>query len=200
MKECTKCKEIKSIEEFYKDKNCKDGHQSLCKGCFNEIYKIWRKKYPEKIKEWYKTHFEYNKKYYKNNSDKWKRFRKNNPEKYKEYSKKSYKTRKLNPTFHLSRLISESIRYSLKGNKNGLRWETLVNYTLQDLKIRLEKLFKPGMSWKNQGKNGWYIDHIIPVSLWKFDSYDEREFKQCFALCNLQPLWANENSSKGNRV
>lgn len=33
MKQCSKCKEIKSIDEFHDDKTHKDGKRSLCKGC-----------------------------------------------------------------------------------------------------------------------------------------------------------------------
>jgi hypothetical protein len=62
----------------------------------------------------------------------------------------------------------------------------------------LEKQFTNGMTWEN--RNEWHIDHIIPQSLWKYETYDDREFKQCWALCNLQPLWAEDNLSKGNRI
>jgi len=90
------------------------------------------------------------------------------------------------------------IRQALRNNKNGRYWEKSVNYNLQDLKNHIEKLFKPGMSWENYGE--WHIDHIIPISLWKFESYQDREFKQCWALANLQPLWAEENLIKNNKV
>jgi len=55
------------------------------------------------------------------------------------------------------------------------------------------------MNWNNYGKYGWTIDHIIPISWWKFESYEDREFKQCWCLANLQPLWAHDNFSKHNR-
>lgn len=32
-KECTKCKEVKSTSEYYKDKRAKDGCYSACKSC-----------------------------------------------------------------------------------------------------------------------------------------------------------------------
>lgn len=91
-----------------------------------------------------------------------------------------------------------SILYrSIKQNRIGTHWKKLVNYSLKDLKEHLELKFKPGMSWQNMGE--WHIDHIIPLSWWKFERYSDREFKQCWALCNLQPLWETENCSKGNR-
>lgn len=36
VKECTKCGEVKSLSDFHKAKNCKDGHQSRCKSCANK--------------------------------------------------------------------------------------------------------------------------------------------------------------------
>lgn len=62
----------------------------------------------------------------------------------------------------------------------------------------LERQFVTGMSWKNFGR-GWQIDHIIPISLFSFDGIDCPEFKAAWALTNLRPLWAIENSAKGGR-
>jgi len=60
----------------------------------------------------------------------------------------------------------------------------------------LEERFKPGMSWENYGE--WHIDHIIPVS--SFDLTDTNQQFICFNYKNIQPLWASENMSKGNRI
>lgn len=38
MKSCCKCKQIKDFNEFYKNKNSKDGVVSRCKRCFSEYY------------------------------------------------------------------------------------------------------------------------------------------------------------------
>ena len=75
MKECTKCKEVKSIDEFpfvygrkKKDGTRKGRYHSRCKKCKKEILKIWRDKNPE---------------YSKKESKKW---REKNPNKSKDYS------------------------------------------------------------------------------------------------------------------
>jgi len=90
------------------------------------------------------------------------------------------------------------MRKSIKQNKLGRHWEDLVGYTLKELMNHLEKQFKSGMTWKNYGKV-WHIDHRIPISWFDFKSYNAKEFKECWALDNLQPKLVNENLSKCNR-
>lgn len=77
------------------------------------------------------------------------------------------------------------------------KWFKFIDYTIPELRAHLEKLFKPGMAWNNYGKNGWHIDHIKPVSYFKFESKSDKDFKECWSLSNLQPLWEYENLSKG---
>ena len=38
MKQCTKCKEMKSIEDFGKRKRNNDGYDTTCKQCRKEYY------------------------------------------------------------------------------------------------------------------------------------------------------------------
>ena len=54
------------------------------------------------------------------------------------------------------------------------------------------------MSWDNYGE--WHIDHIIPVSSFSFDNVDSEDFKKCWSLTNLQPLWSYENIKKSNKL
>ena len=60
----------------------------------------------------------------------------------------------------------------------------------------LESQFTEGMSWDNYGE--WHIDHIIPCSF--FDLTKPSHQKLCFNWKNLQPLWAEDNMSKGNKI
>lgn len=103
-----------------------------------------------------------------------------------------------NPRYRLKRRVSNGIWWSIKGQKNNRHWEDLVGYALDDLMAHLEPLFKPGMSWENYGK--WHIDHIRPVSSFSFAVPEDPEFLQCWALSNLQPLWAIDNLRKGGRL
>lgn len=74
----------------------------------------------------------------------------------------------------------------------------MLEFKVTDLKQHLESLFQPGMSWDNYGD--WHIDHIKPVSLFDITSYDCEDFKKCWCLENLQPLWAEDNRKKSNLV
>jgi hypothetical protein len=110
-----------------------------------------------------------------------------------------YKNRQSNIKYCISRNMSQSIRHSLKTGKHHIHWEKLVNYTSEQLKLHIEAQFKPGMNWDNYGFRGWHIDHIVPISSFNITSCECDEFKKCWALSNLQPLWWYENLSKGNR-
>jgi len=121
--------------------------------------------------------------------------------------KYTLKRRLENPVFKLNQNTSRAIRGSLKFNglsKNGRHWENLVGYTIQKLKDHLESLFKSGMTWENYGrKKGvkcWQIDHILPLSFFKYTSTDDTEFKYCWSLANLQPLWEQDNILKYNKI
>lgn len=140
----------------------------------------------------------YKTKYRINNKDKVKITAKKYREKYKEQinAKVRYKT-KTEQGYKINRNISNAIGRSLKGNKNGCHWENIIGYKLKELKKHLEKLFMEGMTFENYGK--WHIDHIVPISLFKFESFNDLAFKECWGLANLQPLWAKDNISKGNR-
>jgi 5-methylcytosine-specific restriction endonuclease McrA len=83
-------------------------------------------------------------------------------------------------------------------SKRKRHWELIVGYTLSELKSYLEKKFKLGMTWDNYGSL-WHIDHIIPRSSFSYDSLQSDSFKKCWSLSNLQPLWKQENLSKGTR-
>lgn len=164
--------------------------------------------------------------FYKNNKDKpyfdSKKYRELNPEKRKEtqkkYEEKNRETilqkkkewRKNNPTYMSNRKKTDSvfkvsvnmrarIRIFMRKNSHITKRDKTFVYvgcTPDFLKEHLEKQFKEGMSWDNYGLHGWHIDHIIPLSISKTD---EDVYKLCH-YTNLQPLWAVDNLSKGNRV
>jgi hypothetical protein len=102
------------------------------------------------------------------------------------------------PQMRLHSNVSRAIRAALKLNKAGRRWESLVGYSRADLVAHLERQFVDGMSWENYGK--WEIDHIRPRVSFAFMAAEDPQFRECWALANLQPLWMRDNRSKHARL
>ncbi len=100
----------------------------------------------------------------------------------------------------MNSFLSNRIYRALNGEKNGRHWETLVGYTVIDLKQHLESKFQEGMTWQNYGQFGWHIDHIKAKSHFVYTSAEEIQFKECWALKNLQPLWWYDNLSKSDKT
>jgi len=204
---CSKCLIRQDISFFQKDKQKKDGYRPDCKNCRKKYYKINF----DKIS---KRNSEYVKKHRKLNPDKFRiremRYRLNNPEKVKIRRKKYYENNKIkhseyfikkynnDSNFKLISNIRRRISIFLKIKKIDKTNKTfdIVGCTPEFLKEHLEKQFKEGMSWGNYGFYGWHIDHIIPLSSAKTE---EEIYKLCH-YTNLQPLWAEENLKKGNKV
>lgn len=195
MKVCPKCKIKKIREDFPRDRRCPDGRSSVCKKCNYSASKKWAQNNRQKRQEGSRN-------WRKNNPEKATasviKWQKNNPEKVKAYKKTGYERQYGTPRGKLNICISSAIRKSLYGNKSGRHWESLVEYTLDQLTAHLEAQFLPGMAWKNYGK--WHIDHRIPISAFNFEAPEDIDFKQCWALRNLRPLWAVDNIRKFNKL
>ena len=72
----------------------------------------------------------------------------------------------------------------------------IIGCTPQQLIAHIEKQFQSGMTWENWGVHGWHVDHIIPLDSGK--TLEEVE-KLCH-YTNLQPMWAEENRKKSNKI
>jgi hypothetical protein len=196
-KKCAKCLEYKPLLCFYKDKIKIDGLGSYCKICSRERGNKWFKKNKETRKEIYKIYREKNKKKYKEYRDKWV---KNNPEKVRALRRKTMAKKRNSVDGKVRVNFSISIVHSLRTTKGGKGWEKLLGYSLIQLKRHLEKQFLPGMTWDNYGRNGWHIDHIIPKSAFNYKSPEDIDFKRCWDLKNLRPLWATDNLKKHSKL
>ncbi|MBO1040438.1 hypothetical protein [Brucella pituitosa] len=131
------------------------------------------------------------------------KWRKNNPDRNREIQKRSNRKLLSTPKGKLGSLIRNGINAEIKkGSKGGRKTFELLDYTLGELKDHLEKQFQPGMDWNNHGTGDgkWHIDHIIPLAAHNYETPDDIDFKQAWALANLRPLWANANISKGAKI
>ncbi len=225
MKRCPGCMIEKENNQFSRDSHTKDGLRCHCKECQAITKKEYYTKTAERQRqvalEWAKNNKdrrktvrakwlesnkayvqEYRRKRYENTRERQvelaKEWRKKNPEKIKQIRQKKSLREQSSPTFRINHSVSSLIRFSLHDGKKNQHWEFLVGFTLQQLKDHLEKHFLPGMSWDNYGQ--WHIDHKIPVSAFNFEKPEEIDFKRCWALENLQPLWATDNVKKRNKL
>lgn len=111
-----------------------------------------------------------------------------------------YERERSDPQFKLRLRVGAAIRDALKTRGDSKRkrgWESLVGYTVSDLKTHLERQFEPWMSWENHGE--WHIDHIVPQASFDYGTAESPEFKACWALTNLRPFESTANISKGGR-
>ena len=161
------------------------------------------------------------KSYYRKNKEKWKIFHRSEKEvarrreyqkteafkraqeKYVRSGKKAAWERKKNKEdshFRIKKRISARMRISLRSRnaKKGRSVFDLLPYTLEELMAHLAAQFQDGMTWDNYGE--WHIDHIIPDSHFKYASVKDEGFLKAWALNNLQPLWAEDNLKKSNKI
>lgn len=202
-KVCKKCGIEKNICEFDKDTRNKSGIMSKCKVCRRDYHNEYNKKNIEKKRESYKKYYYQNrdkellriKKKHEKYSEKEKEYRKTNRHKISKREKDRYNTDLI---FKLKTNIRNRLKLFLKTkkiNKNNKTFE-IVGATPEIIKEHIEQQFRDGMTWENYGFDGWHIDHIIPLSSAK----SEEEVYNLCHYTNLQPLWANENYKKSNKI
>lgn len=207
---CYKCKKPKSLDLFTKNKTKLGGHDTTCKKCNRKASKRYRKNNPEvsrvvqrrsydKNKEKRKA---YNRRVYRENKEEklaYNReyYRKNKPDilaQKREYSSRKSK----DPLWILSRRLRSRLNSAVRGSyKNGSAVKDL-GCSIEFFKQYLESKFQPGMTWKNYGRNGWHIDHIVPLK--NFDLTKKSNVKNACHYTNLQPMWAIDNLKKSSRL
>jgi hypothetical protein len=186
--------------EYYKlhsEKSKEDVKRYIEKN-IDKVRERRRKYYLDNIEKFKEAHKKRYAKYKEEIKLKSKQWASDNPDKVRKYSRSKKIRYRKNPMKKLNFNISYGVWLSIKENKKNRHWETLVGYTLQQLKLHLEKQFKDGMTWENYGE--WHIDHRLPIAVHNFNSPDDIDFKKCWALKNLQPLWALDNISKGAKL
>jgi hypothetical protein len=185
VKKCSRCGEILPIEQFSTKAN-------RCRDCVRIYSAEWCKKNPDKSKE-KSAKFRQNHPGYDSG------WRKNNLEKDRLRRNKYQRERILNDlNFKMRKGIRSAVCNALRGNIKYIHAIDLLGCSLEDLRRHIERQFQPGMTWENWGRYGWHIDHIIPVSY--FDMADPEQQKQAWHYTNLQPLWAEDNLKKNNKI
>lgn len=179
MKKCSKCTQDKNLSEFYLYKNGKP--KSWCKRCCLDKNKQYVIKNKDKI-------LNYQRKYHKTNRGELR------------IKQTIYIRNKLDTDiqFKLSHGLRDRLRKAIKGNQKSGSAITDLGCSIEKFKLWLEMQWDEKMNWDNYGVNGWHIDHKIPLD--SFDLSNKEEFIKACHFSNLQPMWAKDNFSKGNRI
>ena len=216
-KNCKKCGEEKSINEFDLCKTGKDGHYNICKKCRYESSQIWKKNNPDKVREYGRKWANNNRKPISDETEQErsdrlamrKIYNKKYRETHKEQIRLSFQTEEFREknNLYLKNKKETDILFKLKCrlrtmtcqafsrksfNKNGKTFNIL-GADVDFMKEYIESKFVGSMSWENS--NEWQIDHIIPLSSAK----DEEEMLLLCHHTNLQPLWTEDNQRKSDK-
>lgn len=157
----------------------------------------WKLKNSEKVREFNRKH---DRKNALRNRKRKRAYEKSRGDAHKEMKRAYHLKRLQEPQYRLREILRRVLPNALRnyrGKKHSSALD-LLGCSLENLKSHIEHQFRDGMTWENYGRRSWHIDHIRPIS--SFDLTRLEEQKVCFHYTNLQPLWANENLSKGNRI
>jgi hypothetical protein len=225
-----KCKICENEKDLFNFRLNGKYYSSYCFDCERQKNREYRANNKEKYSAYARIYMAtYNKEYYEKNREALIQYQKeyaiNNSEKIKKQSKNYYQNnrekiiksarnyadrrRLSDPIFRLKKSISANIRSCIK--KNNQPFAKYLSYTIEELKIHLEKQFEPWMTWNNQGVYRldiwddndpntwtWQLDHIIPHSTFHYETMDCQEFRDCWALSNLRPYSAKQNVIDGS--
>ncbi len=207
--------EAKQINQkwYYLGIACKNGHvdkrytnTGICYACKREQNKCSNKRNNDNFKKRHKKNYQKhkesikkrNKIWVENNKEKSNKIKNKwkvvHREQYLAQAREYARNKRNDPYYRLSKNMSKAIWECLKNNKKQLNWLQFVDYSLDELIKHLESKFTTEMNWKNYGIY-WHVDHIKPLSWFDLSV----EFKEAWALSNLQPLEAKINLSKNNR-
>lgn len=125
---------------------------------------------------------------------------KNNRDKVNAYMRKyTPKYFKENPSAKIAQNLRVRLINALKAQLAGKQVSATDCGCSMDFLVKyLEQRFEPGMTWDNYGLYGWHIDHIKPCA--SFDLTKKSEQKKCCHYTNLQPMWAEDNIRKSDKL
>lgn len=159
--------------------------------------KRYAAKNKEKISEYHKEWSDKNRVKLREYHCKW---RENNTDHKKKRIIYHYNKMNNDPKYKLGQRTRTAVYTCLKERSVAKYRSTfdLLGYSIEELMAHLEKQFTEGMTWDNYGE--WHVDHKIPMNSFNFETTDDREFKLCWCLDNLQPLWGSDNLTKGTKL
>lgn len=207
---CKECHRAKSAAYY-------ERNPERCRAATNQ----WRERNKEELNATYREQYAENPEFFRGKSKAWRDnnpeksresvrgWRERNPEQVKEYARRYREEnvelyrwhdqkRRTTPKGKLENSVRSRLWKELtKGSKIGRRTFDLLGYTVDDLKCHIESQFFDGMTWDNYRHDVWHIDHVRPLASFNYETPDDPEFREAWALSNLRPLWAIDNMRKG---
>jgi len=188
-KKCSQCKIDKPLNQFAISKKGKFGRASQCKDCVRAYASQYRATHPETIHAATRRYLEKHRMRHNDRNTLW---RLKNPRKAQKAHAEWYRQNK--PTVCLQSRLRETLGKPIRRDEI---WK-LLGYTYDDFITHIEQRFLPGMTWQNHGQ--WELDHIVPISAFHIKSPDDPEFRKCWSLHNIQPMWKAEHKRKGAKL
>lgn len=93
--------------------------------------------------------------------------------------------------------VGDLIRRAVNQDGRSSAVESKLGYSVDEFIVHFESLFSPGMDWDAFKSGAIHIDHVKPQRL--FNLSDDDQWRECWALENLQPLWAEDNLRKSGK-
>lgn len=122
------------------------------------------------------------------------------PEIREAYNAKMRLRRRTDTKFALEHRMRRGVRRAASGQcsfEGALRH---LPYTIDELRNHLEAQFTDGMNWDAFLEGRIHIDHVRPLSSFDYEAPDDPQFQAAWSLDNLQPLWAEDNLRKSDRL
>jgi hypothetical protein len=148
---------------------------------------LWRKERKEKSRR-------YRLQYPERRREQHRKWREKNPEAWKRLRQKQTQRRRQDPVFRAMDNVRKRVREVLKGKRAA---RSTVGCSRNEFMQHIESKFTNGMHWNNYGTY-WHLDHVVPLS--HFDLSDPYQAKMANHWTNLQPLEAEKNIEKSNRI
>lgn len=181
---CRRCGLEKPLAEFNKNIELIKRTPRVCRACYLARNNGYRRANPgpsrEASRKWHQ----------KNREKVLARLRKRDPARHAIYAReRRRKNLHIRIQDNIRRRINEYIRKGWKSANTA----ALLGCTVEALKLHIERLFEPGMTWENYGPV-WHIDHVRPCASFDLTIADQQH--ECFHFTNLQPLFESDNLRK----
>lgn len=214
-KRCTQCQTEKDLGCFGTLRSSRDGLREVCKECRRDKYVTDRDRILQRAAVYRAAHSsEINQRARDDRKRRPEHYRRRDQQAYQRDSRKRERClayyyrnkdkvrarynerRRTDVQFRLAQNLRTRLNRSIKIHQKSGSAVRDLGCSIAALKAHLERQFREGMSWSNYGT--WHIDHIAPLS--RFDLTDREQLLKACHYTNLQPLWANDNIAKSDRV